>query len=305
MNKRGIALIAAFMVIVVLTILGSAIISQSVSERFIAQRYAESTQAFWLAEAGVNQALMQLKSDFDNLNGIAPNSLGQGQYSVDAIVVEGPNRRVTAHGFIPSQAAPRSERTITVLVESSGSNPSNPELIDYAIETSGTLKITGSVEIEPSGSSHANSTLTFEQVFGMTEDEVKAQANHVYTNPPTNQQPVNGITWVDITGGNKYSISSNWSGSGLLIVNGNGNDVTLEISGGWEFTGMIWVNGRIKISGTAEIEGAIFARSSIDAESSLSGNAEIEFDSSKVSDAFSLLGAGGSGELTVLSWREI
>lgn len=301
------------MVIVALTILGSATISHSVSERFITQRYVESTQAFWLAEAGVAQALLQLKSDFNNLNSIAPTPLGQGQYSLDTIIVEGSNRRVTAHGFLPSQAAPHVERIITVLVQSSGSTTGNPELITYAIETSGTLKITGSVEIEPSGSSHANSTLTFEQVFGMTEDQVRAIAvsseaqgtGHVYIDPPANQQPVNGITWVDLTGGNKYSISSNWSGSGLLIVNSNGNDVALDISGGWHFTGMIWVTGRVKISGTTEIEGAIFARSSIDAESSLSGNAEIEFDSQEVTSAFNLLGGSGSGELGVLSWREI
>lgn len=317
MNKRGIVLILVFTVILVLSILGTAIVSKSVSESRISNRYTQSAQAFWLAEAGVAQALTQLKNDFNNLNSIAPTLLGQGQYgqySVDTIVVEGSNRRITAHGFVPSAAAPRAERKINVLVQNSGgSNPSNPGLITYAIETSGTLKITGSVDIKPSGSSHAGSDLTFEQVFGMTLEQVRAIAvsaqasgtGHVYTNPDANQQPVNGITWVDLSGSNKYKISSDWSGSGLLIVDSNGNDIALDISGAWNFTGVIWVTGRVKISGTPYITGSIFARSSIDTESSLTGNATVEFNSAEVADAFGLLGEGGTGGLEVLSWQEI
>lgn len=312
MNRRGAALIIAFMVVVVLTTLSSALVMRSVSERSIAQRYVESTQAFWLAEAGVNRALLQLKNNFNDLNAIAAVTLGQGEYSVDTIATEGSNRRVTARGFIPAQAAPRSTRSISALVQNlPGGNPSNPSLITYAIETSGTLNITGSADLHPAGSSHAGSTLTFEEVFGMTEEQVKdialsAQAGgtgHVYTNPAANQQPVNGITWVELTGGNKYSISSNWSASGLLIVNSNGNDIALDISGAWQFEGMIWVNGRVKITGTPDIEGGVFARSAIDAQSTVSGNASLTFDSSDVANAFAFLAQPSS--VKILSWREI
>ncbi len=145
----------------------------------------------------------------------------------------------------------------------------------------------------------------------MTEAQVKAIAEsaaangrgHIYTNPPANQQPVNGITWVELTGGNKYSISSNWSGSGLLIVNSNGNNVAFDISGTWKFTGMIWVNGGIKISGTPDITGAVFARSAVGVESDLSGTPTINFISLEVASAFGLLGQGGG--IKALSWREV
>lgn len=308
MGKKGLALILTFMVILVLTILGTAIVSKSVSEVRIAQQYTKSAQAFWIAEAGVAQALTQLKNDFNNLNSIAPTPLGQGQYSVDTIVVEGPNRRLfTAHGFVPSAAAPRTERKITVLVQNLGGI--HPDLITYAIETSGILDITE--KLSQRFTHHDNSGLTFQDVFGMTEDEVKAIAvtaqaqgtGQIYTNPPANQQPVNGITWVELTGGNKYSISSNWSGSGLLIVNSNGNNVALDISGTWNFTGMIWVNGGVKISGTPNIAGAVFARSSVGIESDLSGTPTIDFNSLTVASAFGLLGQGGG--FKVLSWQEL
>lgn len=313
LNKRGVALIITFMVIVVLTILGTAAISRSVSERSLTQRYAESTQAFWLAEAGVAKALLQLRGSFDTLNSIAATPLGAGEYSVDTIVIEGSYRRITAHGFIPSQAAPRAQRTITVLVESSGgSNPSNPELLQYAIDTTGEIKIGGSADIHPPASTHEGSTMDFEEVFGTTKEAIYALAQeaaasgtgHVYTNPPENQQPVNGITWVELTGPNKYKISSNWTGSGLLIVNGNGMNLALEISGDWTFTGVIWVIGKVKITGNPQITGAIFAESMAGIESDISGNPTISLDTTAVSSAFSLLG-GGTGGIQVLSWREI
>ncbi|MFA5356565.1 MAG: hypothetical protein WC301_04080 [Candidatus Omnitrophota bacterium] len=303
MNKRGIALITAFMVIVVLTILGAATFFQSISERLISQRYLESKRAFWLAEAGLSMGLAQLKVDFNNLNGIAATALGRGQYSVDPILVEGTNRRITSRGYIPSAAQPRAQRVITALAQGFGANPSNYGLINYAIETSGELRITGSVNLNPAGSSHEDSTLTFEQVFGMTEEEARALATRVYTDPPSNQQPVNGVTWVDLTESNKYSISSNWTGSGLLIVNGNGSDIALEISGDWIFSGMIWVKGKVKITGSPLITGAIFAESAIDVESFLSGDPTLNFSSSDISDAFGLL-TQVTG-VRILSWREI
>ncbi|MGE5197464.1 MAG: PilX N-terminal domain-containing pilus assembly protein, partial [Deltaproteobacteria bacterium] len=61
MHKRGVALVIGLMVILVLSILGSVIISRSISEARAARRYVESTQAFWLAEAGLNQALKNLR----------------------------------------------------------------------------------------------------------------------------------------------------------------------------------------------------------------------------------------------------
>ncbi len=56
MNRRGIALIMSYLVIVVLMILSSAFVVKSISESNIAKKYADSTRAFWIAEAGLSQA---------------------------------------------------------------------------------------------------------------------------------------------------------------------------------------------------------------------------------------------------------
>jgi len=65
-DKKGIMLIACYLVIVVLTILGSAFLVRSVSEKRIAEKERDSLQAFYLAEAGIDRAAEELYSAFEN-----------------------------------------------------------------------------------------------------------------------------------------------------------------------------------------------------------------------------------------------
>ncbi|MBU4589880.1 MAG: hypothetical protein KKG01_03045 [Candidatus Omnitrophica bacterium] len=60
-NKKGIVLIASYIVIAVLTILGAAFVSRSISEMKIAEREKNSIQAFYIAEAGIDYALEELR----------------------------------------------------------------------------------------------------------------------------------------------------------------------------------------------------------------------------------------------------
>jgi type II secretory pathway component PulK len=50
MNKRGAALIICYMIIAFLSILAGAFLTRSVSERSVASKYFDSTQAFWFLE---------------------------------------------------------------------------------------------------------------------------------------------------------------------------------------------------------------------------------------------------------------
>jgi len=60
-HNKGIVLITAYIVIAVLTILGAAFISRSISEMRIAERERNSVQAFYIAEAGIDYAIDQLR----------------------------------------------------------------------------------------------------------------------------------------------------------------------------------------------------------------------------------------------------
>lgn len=137
MGKKGAVLIYIFLVIVVLTILGVAIFNKSVSERSLAQQYVDSTQAFWLAEAGVNQALYELRNNYDTAS-VSSTGLGAGEFSAQ-ISVSGSDRIVVSTGEVPSGGTARSSRDIQV--EISKDIPAN--FYDNAIYSAGEVDLNG------------------------------------------------------------------------------------------------------------------------------------------------------------------
>ena len=121
MNKKGIVLLIGLMVITVLSVLGTVVISRSISESRVVQRSVESTQAFWLSEAGISQALKDLRDDYA-LTSIVKTALGPGCYSATIEVDdENPdNRIVTARGCIPANCnclTPPNNCRVTRIVE--------------------------------------------------------------------------------------------------------------------------------------------------------------------------------------------
>ncbi|MFH0731897.1 MAG: hypothetical protein V2A72_03120 [Candidatus Omnitrophota bacterium] len=104
-DNRGIMLVAAYLVVTVLLILGIAFFSRGYHESKMALRHKYSTQALCLAEAGIERAFYDLDEDFNNdttpswadgdINGItcgpdedafyalyAATGLGEGTYQV-------------------------------------------------------------------------------------------------------------------------------------------------------------------------------------------------------------------------------
>lgn len=154
MNKRGIALIVAFMVIAALTIFSLVISVRSMSERSIAQRYRESTQAFWLSEAGVSQALDELRENpnlavGNNLLSPAP-TLGSGQYNFDLLEKSGipgvQNYTVRARGCIPADCncvPPPNNCRVTRIVQAVMNQYQNipPGFYDNAIYSAGNVSV--------------------------------------------------------------------------------------------------------------------------------------------------------------------
>jgi hypothetical protein len=285
MNKRGIALILSYMVIGVLVILGVGLVSRSVSERNIAFRYVNSNKAFWLAEAGVARAIKDFsQSPLSGFLGDANNT-----YSTQTSLVGGftDRYRIISVGSVTLPGGGTIDRTIEVIVQ-------EPQLADInnSITTSGDLTVGGSADVEEPYES--NAAFTFQGIFGMTEAQLKAQADHLYTDPPNNVTPVDGITWIEITPGDELIISSGgWSGSGILIVEGD-----LKITGG-DFEGILWVSGDLDVaSGSPDIEGAIFVDCGTD-ETRILGNADVEHDEDVIDEVF------GDISPVVISWAEL
>lgn len=95
MNKRGVVLTLSYMVVMVLTMLGVALMSASVSESRNARRYDEKERAFWVAEAGMAQAYRSWVATGNTGTGA---SFGGGSYTVNTAAM--PNVVVTGtYGF--------------------------------------------------------------------------------------------------------------------------------------------------------------------------------------------------------------
>lgn len=143
MNKKGMVLILSFIVIVVLSVLGSAIVSRSIHEANIARRYSETAQAFWIADAGVNRALKEIKNNYAITgNSLWGTSLGDGTYSIDVsnVTINGEScKQVTACGYIPNSANPRAERCLQTIMEKH--IPAN--FYDNAIYSAGDIDLNG------------------------------------------------------------------------------------------------------------------------------------------------------------------
>lgn len=219
MNKRGIALIVAFMVIVVLTTFSLVISVRSMSERSIAQRYRESTQAFWLAEGGLAVAYKGLKENWVGYTTGLPrrNVFSQsfengGSFSVDIEVGPLPDTvKVISRGTKGT-----SERTIEEIIR--GTVGSGLPGFDFAALAAGNLFLEGNASI---------------------------QNQDVYVNGNLEVRSTDAIS-----GGDAYAKgNATLSGGGSITgnVNANGN---ITVNSGSTITGDATSKGNVNNSGT-------------------------------------------------------
>jgi len=130
----------------------------------------------------------------------------------------------------------------------------------YSVMTTGdTVKVVGSTDLDgnPSASPNTDSTnvfYTLAQTLGLSQEEVdEILASADYTDVDQDD-PQEGITYVDNAGGTDAKWN-NGNGTGLLYVTGD-----LEIAGNWTWKGLIYVEGDLKLTGTAWILGAVVVR---------------------------------------------
>jgi hypothetical protein len=333
MNSRGVALIVSFMVITVLTILSAALISRSVSESNIVRRYAESTQAFWLAEAGVNRALKELRDGYScntSQTDLWHTALGQGGYYVN-IEPEGSNCKVTAYGSIPLTGTVQAERIIEVEI----SNVIPPNFYDNAIYSAGDAEfkgnaysITGNVryadEIRYS-QNNVNGTIT-------QDASINPLANLNYQKLLSISQSQGNVydedRLEDVQEDEDSFPSSFWYSEGVpnvvyvttdLALNGNigtiggffvvvGDVITdpddtqeARINGNGEVEGVIYTRDEFEIKGGGgglNVYGGVFAGD----EAELDGNARVAYNSDYMS-AISALNI--NEQIQIVAWKEV
>jgi Tfp pilus assembly protein PilX len=285
MNKRGVALILGFMVIVVLTILGAAVISRSVSERLVAQRCIEANQAFWLAEAGVARAQYELRknpdlSDGNNLLSPVP-VLGPGEYNFDltkSTVLGVTNYTVTARGCIPNNcncvSLPNNCRATRILQATMNQYQNIPTgFYDNAIYSAGNVTIGsncvvngdvfsgGTISGPVNGDRTPNDpTLQANGLPGLSFDQLRQKSiEQGWYNPNTNTTtyPTDSFWYVAPSPDNPIGVPN------VVFVNSDFN----LVGGNQVVKGFIVVGGNTiynaEIGGNATVDGCIYTRGNI------------------------------------------
>lgn len=290
-NKKGFVLVTAYMVIAVLVILAVSFSARTIGEKRASDKERDIVQALWLAEAGMDRAIAELP------NTPLSGTLGIGAYSTQTTPLTSAKYLINSTGGVPDTAVNpnNSIRKISAIVERP-LNPAGPGDVSSAITANGDVTVKGSAEVN--GDIDPNNIIfDFEDIFGVSKDVMKNKATHYYADPANNITPVDHVTWVDIDSLTGMDITtSGWSGSGILIVNGD-----LNITGG-HFSGILWVIGTLKVSGNPVIDGALFVESGAEFETTLTGNPTVSFDSGAVNSAFGFIPSVTAPYIT--SWKE-
>ncbi|MBI2496119.1 MAG: hypothetical protein HYW10_06155 [Candidatus Omnitrophica bacterium] len=103
MNQRGLVMALSLAVVVVLTTLGASFLNRSLSEDRLGRRTVDRQVAFYLAEAGVDRAIAELRNNpawsgvsYTPMTGVA------GGYEVTVAALSPALKRLTSTGHVPS-----------------------------------------------------------------------------------------------------------------------------------------------------------------------------------------------------------
>ncbi len=304
MNKRGVVLVFSLLAVLILSIYLVSLYSQSISENQLAKRYADSTRAIWLAEAGI----AQVKSN----PGIGPASgfIDDTNYTY---IVPAPTRigatnyyTVLSTGTVTSPGGGSVSRSVSVTMKLA---PPSASKFAFGVETTSDsldYKSKNIVNTEnPVNIAKSDSTQTFEDLFGVPTATMKAQAvgagAYYQSRNLGNSLTVSGLTWVDVTDSSGLLDSNgelqieHLNGSGTLIICGNFN-----VNGLGTFDGILYVIGTLEMEGNPTINGTVFVESSASIGVDLTGSSLVNYDSLKISAALIPLSIK-----QIVSWQEV
>jgi Tfp pilus assembly protein PilX len=319
-KKRGVILIAYYLVVIVLSILGSAFLIRSVGEKLIAERERDFIQAFWLAEAGIDRTAEELHSEFnsyfsgsasdftwfnnlaDNYSGPPQNvNLGEGTYSVQIEDVDVDTSQgqadvtLAATGTVNNmsrvlKSVIRYELTPSSIFNYVMVTESNLELEDIGTRVTGDIHSNSDIEIEDVeviGTGTAVGTITIEGTGSFTESYEGADALTIPDLNMTDYQSRAGYTYSNdwtITG--TFNISD-YSSNGIIYIDGKFKAESATIVG----PGTIVVTEEIRLEDNTTV-GALGAMVGLFSNSSDSEHAvQLEADS----DCYTIIFAPNGG----------
>lgn len=312
LNKQGSILAITTGFIIVFTLFGYEAIFLSGLESQATIKQASSTQAFWLAEAGIEQAFYHLPDACFNTDTDPDPSnfllLGAGAYSVDTYLKDGFSHRwiIDATGYVPPPKPEPDdfEPAIKTIQAEVGPNMSG------AIITTGDVVAPGGGGSDEGLGDHVDGPVlvdqdfTFKDIFGVEESVIKDSHTYYEEILPsktfiTNPLCGDGVIWLvgDVKTTNTWGTHS-----GILIVDGN-----LSMEGG-HFNGIIWVNGALdKINGVDAVHGSIYIHDPNEGSTIVNGTSGVSYSEEAIDGALDFLGEGITLLLDyrIVRWEEI
>ena len=336
-SERGLILVTLYMLLPLLLILVGTLAAYVLAESRAAQRSQASLQALYLAEAGIDRALVQLRSNYSWTTGYSGLALGStGTYSVSVQSLAGSRRRLTGQGtsaLLPTPVVRSVEAILQQYIP--------PNFYDNAIWASQDLlfngnsyQVTGNVrhgDTTPSSTSHVTGTVTYDPAtdplprlnYQQLHDIAQSQGNvydaarignghnvfptSFWYTPPTNPaDPTTGVPNVNyittdlVLNGNIGTIG------GLFVVVGNVlTDPTAEedttINGNGQIQGAIYTTGNFRINGGGNrlnVTGGVWAGD----QARLNGNANVTYSSTYM-DSIKALNI--NADVQVVSWQDL
>jgi Tfp pilus assembly protein PilX len=297
-RKRGVALLFTLLVAVVLAVLMASFFSRTINENNMVKRHIYSTRAFWLAEAGVAEAINRLPA-----MSVLPNCSTRGTLDGDGFTytacvsrLKSQYYQIDSTGSVIWSAGAGISRSIRAIVTT---HPLSAGNFSNALATTGKL-ITNGNAYTINGTVQQNASLDFASLFGYSKEEIRSYAESIYGHLYTtigSSTVISGISWVDVPDGTELAVTGNFAGSGLLIIKGD-----VHIAGTTDFDGIIYVIGKLRMSGTPVVNGAILAESDANINTTVSGHVTINYDQDEIAEALAALELVSA---TVVSWQEL
>ena len=336
-SERGLVLVSLYMLFPLLLILAGALVSYALAEVRAAQRSQASTQALYLAEGGIDQALIQLRSNYNWTAGYSGIPLGTtGNYSVSVQSLAGSRRRLTGQGsstLLPASVVRSVETIVQQYIP--------PNFYDNVIWVSQDLdfegnayQVTGNIrhgDTSPSSTSHVAGSVTYDpatdplprlnyqQLYNIAQsqgniyDAARIGNGHnvfptsFWHTPPTDpNDPTTGVPNVNyittdlVLNGNIGTIG------GLFVVVGNvltdpsaTEDTT--INGNGQIQGAIYTTGDFRINGGGNglnVSGGIWTGD----QARLNGHATLTYDSTYM-NAIKALNI--NPDVQIVSWQDL
>src|SRR5690554_4732512 len=125
-NEKGGVLVLTLMTTIVLSVLGLAMLPLTVMEYKSSHHFSDFEKAYYIAEAGIEEAIAELNHNWD-YSGTPSKNLGDGQYDI-TVNGTGNSRSIIASGKIGNI-----KRTIEANIEKPAPFVNLAELTDYAI----------------------------------------------------------------------------------------------------------------------------------------------------------------------------